>query len=42
MRGFFENVRQSGMIAGRLYMTSLHGSDFYHADWGGDVPPEPE
>lgn len=32
---FFENVRQSGMVPGRIYMTSLQGSDFYHADWGG-------
>src|SRR5690606_6689399 len=23
------------MVPGRLYMTSLSGSDFYHADWGG-------
>ena len=35
MRGFFENIRQNGMVPGRLYMTSLSGSDFYHADWGG-------
>ena len=35
LRGFFENVRQNGMVPGRLYLTSLSGSDFYHADWGG-------
>lgn len=35
LRGFFENVRQNGMVPGRLYMTSLSGADFYHADWGG-------
>ncbi len=35
VKAFFENVRQNGMVPGRLYMTSLSGSDFYHADWGG-------
>lgn len=35
VRGFFEQIRQSGMIPGRLYMTALSNTDFYHADWGG-------
>jgi hypothetical protein len=35
LKGFFDNIRQNGMVPGRLYMTSLAGSDFYHADWGG-------
>ncbi|MEM7200386.1 MAG: trehalase family glycosidase [Planctomycetota bacterium] len=35
LRGFFENVRQSGMVPGRLHLTSLSGVDHYHADWGG-------
>jgi hypothetical protein len=35
IRGFFENVRQNGMVPGRLYMTALSNTDFYHADWGG-------
>lgn len=35
LRNFFENVRQNGMVPGRIYMTSLQGCDFYHADWGG-------
>ena len=32
---FFDNIRQNGMVPGRIYMTSMTGSDFYHADWGG-------
>jgi len=35
LKGFFENVRQNGMVPGRLYMTALNNADFYHADWGG-------
>ncbi len=35
IRSFFDNIRQSGMVPGRLYLTALSGSDFYHADWGG-------
>jgi hypothetical protein len=31
---FFENLRQSGMVPGRVYMTAVEGNDFYHADWG--------
>jgi hypothetical protein len=46
LRLFFENLRQNGMVPGRVYMTSLSSSDFYHADWGGgfeafdDVHPD--
>lgn len=32
---FFENVHHNGMVPGRVYMTGLENSDFYHADWGG-------
>lgn len=32
---FFENVRQSGVIPGRLFMQDLKNSEFFHADWGG-------
>ena len=35
LKGFFDNVRQNGMVPGRLYMTSLQNCDFFHADWGG-------
>ncbi|MBK8980415.1 MAG: hypothetical protein IPM29_31320 [Planctomycetes bacterium] len=35
LKTFFENVKQNGMVPGRIYMTSLQGADFYHADWGG-------
>lgn len=31
---FFDNIRQSGMVPGRIYITALSGTDFYHADWG--------
>ena len=34
LKVFFENLRQNGMVPGRIFMTSLAGSDFYHADWG--------
>lgn len=32
---FFENLRQSGMVPGRVYMNAVEGNDFFHADWGG-------
>ena len=32
---FFDNIRQNGMVPGRIYLTALSNSDFYHADWGG-------
>ncbi len=32
---FFENIHHSGQVPGRVYMSSLDGADFYHADWGG-------
>ncbi len=35
LKGFFDNIRQNGMVPGRLYLTSLQNSDFYQADWGG-------
>ncbi len=35
LKGFFDNVRQNGMVPGRMYLTSFQNSDFYHADWGG-------
>lgn len=35
LKGFFDNIRQNGMVPGRLWLTSLQGSEFYHADWGG-------
>ena len=35
LRCFFDNVKQNGMVPGRIYLTSLSGTDFYHADWGG-------
>ncbi|MBI5853071.1 MAG: hypothetical protein HZB39_18835 [Planctomycetes bacterium] len=46
LRLFFDNLRQNGMVPGRVYMTSMTGTDFYHADWGGgfesfdDVHPD--
>ena len=35
MRAFLENVKQSGQIPGRIDLTELKHSGFYHADWGG-------
>ncbi len=35
LKVFADNVRQNGMIPGRLFMASLSNCDFYHADWGG-------
>jgi hypothetical protein len=35
LKSFFDNVRQSGAVPGRIYLTALTSSDFYHADWGG-------
>lgn len=35
LRLFFDNIRQNGMVPGRIYMSSMAGTDFYHADWGG-------
>ena len=35
IRGFFENIRQNGMVPGQLYLTGLQNSGFFHADWGG-------
>jgi hypothetical protein len=35
LRCFFDNVKQNGMVPGRIHLTSLSGTDFYHADWGG-------
>jgi len=35
LKGFFENIRQSGMVPGNLHLTSLQTCGFYHADWGG-------
>ncbi|HLQ37607.1 MAG TPA: trehalase family glycosidase [Planctomycetota bacterium] len=32
---FFDNVLHHGQAPGRVYMTGLENSDFYHADWGG-------
>lgn len=32
---FFENIKQNGQVPGRLHMTDLPVTDFYHADWGG-------
>jgi hypothetical protein len=32
---FFENVHHNGMVPGRVHMTGLDNSEFYHADWGG-------
>ncbi|MEZ5966666.1 MAG: trehalase family glycosidase [Planctomycetota bacterium] len=32
---FFDNIRQNGMVPGRVFMTGLSSTDFYHADWGG-------
>jgi hypothetical protein len=43
---FFENVRQSGVVPGRMFMHELKNSEFFHADWGGgfeamdDVHPD--
>ncbi len=34
LKGFFDNVRQNGMVPGNLYMTSLTQCGFFHADWG--------
>ena len=33
VKTFFESIRQSGMVPGRLYMTGLPTGDFCHADW---------
>lgn len=35
LKVFFDNIRQSGAVPGRVYLTALNNSDFYHADWGG-------
>lgn len=35
LKGFFDNIRQNGMVPGRLSLTSLQNCGFYHADWGG-------
>ena len=35
IRGFFENIRQNGMVPGRLHLTALQNAGFFHADWGG-------
>ena len=31
---FFENIRQSGVVPGQVYMHELKSSGFFHADWG--------
>jgi hypothetical protein len=35
LKGFFDNIRQNGMVPGRIYLSGLQNPDFYHADWGG-------
>jgi hypothetical protein len=35
LKVFFENVHHNGQVPGRVYMSGLNVSDFYHADWGG-------
>jgi hypothetical protein len=35
LKGFFDNIRQNGMVPARICLTSSQGADFYHADWGG-------
>ncbi len=35
VKSFFDNVRQNGMVPGRLYMTGFVSDEFFHADWGG-------
>jgi hypothetical protein len=32
---FFDNIRQNGMVPGRMQLTAVTNTDFYHADWGG-------
>ena len=31
LKGFFDNIRQSGAVPGELFMTSLTNSGFFHA-----------
>lgn len=35
LKVFFDNLLHNGQVPGRIYMSGLDASDFYHADWGG-------
>ncbi len=35
LKGFFDNIRQNGMVPANLHLGALSNTEFVHSDWGG-------